>query len=181
MQSDTNADTVALTEAVTALYIHSRNQIDATLAAIDDKETKALRDLLGEESSAAVEARVLAKFPTIQSAVAALTGTDQAQLATQKPETTGGIDLNPELLDLKIKRDGNGVPLPAVMQPVESLQNINGFIPVIIQMTPVNMPLLLGVIDDQAPQQVGYDADSDDYEPQARLDDSVQPAADNVS
>ena len=181
VQSDTNADTVALTEAVTALYIHSRNQIDATLAAIDDKETKALRDLLGEESSAAVEARVLAKFPTIQSAVAALTGTDQAQLATQKPETTGGIDLNPELLDLKIKRDGNGVPLPAVMQPVESLQNINGFIPVIIQMTPVNMPLLLGVIDDQAPQQVGYDADSDDYEPQARLDDSVQPAADNVS
>ena len=182
VQSDTSIDTVALTEAVTALYIHSRNEVDADLPQIDDKETKALRDLLGEESSAAVEARVLAKYPTIASAVAGLTQTDQAQLVTQKPETTGGIDLNPELLDLQIKRDGNGVPLPTGMQPVESLQNINGFVPVIIQMTPINnLPLLLGVVEDEAPRQIGYEAEATDNQPQARMDVSIQPDADDVS
>ena len=59
----------------------------------------------------------------------------------------GGIDLNPELLDLQIKRDGNGVPLPLPMQPIENM-HIEGFLPVIINITPVtNLPLLLGLAD----------------------------------
>ena len=63
----------------------------------------------------------------------------------------GGIDLNPALLDLQIKRDANGVPLPLPMQPIERM-NIEGFIPVIINITPVtNLPLLLGLADDAAP------------------------------
>ena len=59
----------------------------------------------------------------------------------------GGINLNPVLFDLEIKRDGNGIPLPFNMQPIE-LMNIEGLIPVIINITPVyNLPLLLGLED----------------------------------
>jgi hypothetical protein len=57
----------------------------------------------------------------------------------------GGIDFNPALLDLQIKRDGNGVALPMNLQPIE-VMNIEGFLPVIINITPVvNLPLLLGL------------------------------------
>ena len=56
----------------------------------------------------------------------------------------GGINLNPALLDLQIKRDGNGIPLPITQQPIGNMK-IEGFIPVIINVTPVNLPLLLGV------------------------------------
>ncbi|MCK5214821.1 MAG: hypothetical protein KAR05_05660, partial [Candidatus Omnitrophica bacterium] len=59
-------------------------------------------------------------------------------------QTTGGIDFNPRLLDLQIKRDGRGVPLPLPMQDVEHI-NIEGLYPVIINIAPVNiqtMPFL---------------------------------------
>ncbi|MFA5089136.1 MAG: phosphoenolpyruvate carboxykinase domain-containing protein, partial [Candidatus Omnitrophota bacterium] len=60
-------------------------------------------------------------------------------------KTPGGINLDPALLDLQIKRDGNGVPLPLLLQPIDQL-NIQGFLPVIINITPVtNLPMLLGM------------------------------------
>jgi len=63
----------------------------------------------------------------------------------------GGINLNPALLDLQIKRDANFVPLPMNLQPIENMY-IEGFIPVIINVTPVvNLPLLLGLTDTEAP------------------------------
>ncbi|MCK5082887.1 MAG: hypothetical protein KAR31_08270, partial [Candidatus Omnitrophica bacterium] len=63
----------------------------------------------------------------------------------------GGINLNPELLDLQIKRDGNGVPLPMNLQPIHRMK-IDGFVPVIINVTPVvNLPLLLGFADSDKP------------------------------
>jgi hypothetical protein len=55
----------------------------------------------------------------------------------------GGIDLDAEHLNLKVKRDGNGIPLPVSMQPLEII-NINGLVPVIINVAPVNMPLIFG-------------------------------------
>ena len=59
----------------------------------------------------------------------------------------GGIDLNPALLDLQIKRDGNGVPLPLPQQPIEAMR-IDGFVPIIINITPIpNLPMLLGLAD----------------------------------
>ena len=62
-------------------------------------------------------------------------------------EDVGGINLNPALLDLQIKRDANGVPLPLPRQPIGEM-HIDGFIPVIINITPVtNLPLLLGLAD----------------------------------
>ncbi|HSV43594.1 MAG TPA: hypothetical protein VLJ10_03480, partial [Candidatus Bathyarchaeia archaeon] len=69
--------------------------------------------------------------------------TDQAMLGEEK----GGIDLNPALYDLQIKRDGNGVPLPLPQQPIETM-HIDGFTPILIEMTPVqNLPTLLGLKD----------------------------------
>jgi len=60
------------------------------------------------------------------------------------PETVGGIDFNPDLLDLQIRRDVNGTPLPLPQQPIHNI-NIDGFIPVIINISPVpSIPLLMG-------------------------------------
>ncbi|MCA9395199.1 MAG: fructose-bisphosphate aldolase class I [Candidatus Omnitrophica bacterium] len=98
---------------------------------------------------------------------------DNALVAIEKPETTGGIDLNPEIMNLQIMRDGNGVALPLPQQPVETLQNIEGFIPVIMQMTPItNMPLILGLGIDFNPTEFGYDAKNSDDEPRARRENA---------
>jgi len=59
---------------------------------------------------------------------------------------TGGINLNPASLDLQIKRDANWVPLPMDQQPILNMK-IDGFSPVIINIAPVNVPLLLGFND----------------------------------
>lgn len=68
-------------------------------------------------------------------------------MVVQGQEEVGGINLDPALLDLQIKRDANFVPLPLPQQPIHSM-NIEGFIPVIIHITPVtNLPMLLGLAD----------------------------------
>jgi hypothetical protein len=55
----------------------------------------------------------------------------------------GGIDLNAANLNLLIKRDGAGVPLPINMQDMEQLKNIQGFVPEIIEIKPaVSLPIL---------------------------------------
>ncbi len=60
-------------------------------------------------------------------------------------ENVGGINLNPKLLNLQIKRDGRGVPLPLEQQPLDDMK-IDGFFPVIIRITPIpNLPLRLGI------------------------------------
>jgi fructose 1,6-bisphosphatase len=68
---------------------------------------------------------------------------DSAQAATPY----GGIDLNPEFLKLQIKRDGRGIPLPMNLQSIETIK-IDGFVPLIINITPINnVPMLLGIAD----------------------------------
>ena len=94
---------------------------------------------------------------------------DNALLTTQKPDTTGGIDLNPAMLNLQIMRDGNGVALPLPMQPVETMQNIEGFIPVIMQLTPVTtMPMILGVSLDLNSNEFGSAPQAAEETPQAK-------------
>ncbi len=57
----------------------------------------------------------------------------------------GGIDLNPANLNLQIKRDGDGIPLPLPQQPIGDM-NIDGFYPVIINVLPIQgIPALLGM------------------------------------
>jgi hypothetical protein len=54
----------------------------------------------------------------------------------------GGIDLNADGLNMTIKRDGKGVPLPLSQQDMNALRTIEGFEPVIIQIEPaVNLPI----------------------------------------
>jgi len=57
--------------------------------------------------------------------------------------TFGGIDLNSANLNLQIKRDGKGVPLPMAQQDMAQLMQIQGFVPVIIEIKPaVNLPII---------------------------------------
>ena len=93
------------------------------------------------------------------------------QLTTSDEFTKGGIDLNSALLDLQIKRDGNGVPLPIFNQPPDLLMNIQGFLPVIINVTPVNVPLLLGLADTTDPESdFGFIFDLDPSDRKARFE-----------
>jgi hypothetical protein len=65
---------------------------------------------------------------------------------TVAPGRKGGIDLNPANLNLQIKRDDAGVPLPLQFQDIPNIR-INGLVPVIINIVPVaDVPMLLGVI-----------------------------------
>ena len=59
----------------------------------------------------------------------------------------GGINLDPSLLDLQIKRDRRGIPLPLQQQPVDL--HIEGFLPVIIDAHPVSLPFILGLGENQ--------------------------------
>ena len=60
----------------------------------------------------------------------------------QSVDLKGGIDLNAANLNLQIKRDGNGVPLPLLQQDLTQMNNIQGFIPVIIEVKPAaNLPI----------------------------------------
>ena len=74
----------------------------------------------------------------------------------------GGIDLNPNNVNLEIKGEGMDVPMPA-FDPVQLEQmNIEGFYPVIYNIIPVtNLPLLLGVSEkkDTQPSDSAQDKD----------------------
>jgi hypothetical protein len=60
----------------------------------------------------------------------------------EKKDLKGGIDLNAAQLDMQIKRDGNGVPLPVAQQNIESIQ-IDGMVPQILNIRPVtSLPML---------------------------------------
>ena len=67
-------------------------------------------------------------------------------MLSQSPDafTKGGIDFDPGLLNLQIKRDDSGVPLPMESQDIPHIQ-IEGLYPIIINITPItNLPLFLG-------------------------------------
>ncbi len=50
--------------------------------------------------------------------------------------STGGIDMNASNMDMLIKRDGRGVVLPLSQQDLSALENIEGFVPRIIEIRP---------------------------------------------
>ena len=60
-------------------------------------------------------------------------------------ENPGGIDINPALLDLLVKRDGNGIKIPMAQLPVKDT-DIYGFEPVIFKIEQVdNLPAFIGI------------------------------------
>jgi len=69
-------------------------------------------------------------------------GSSNQTMNKEKTSDVGGIDFNSANLNLQIKRDGKGVPLPISQQNLESI-HIDGLIPVIIEIKPaVDSPLL---------------------------------------
>jgi hypothetical protein len=72
---------------------------------------------------------------------AAMMGTE-ATPAMNKEELRGGIDLNSANLNMQIKRDGNGVPLPVSEQDLSQVR-IDGLVPVILSIQPAgSLPAL---------------------------------------
>ncbi len=74
------------------------------------------------------------------------------QESTKKDEAmitknVGGIDLTMEKLNLQIKRDTQGIPLPMNLQPLESIK-IDGFVPIIINITPVNNIPFISILEE---------------------------------
>ena len=66
---------------------------------------------------------------------------DRAQNIPGIADRNGGIDLNSAGLDMQIKRDGNGVPLPISQQNLDNIK-INGLVPVILDILPAaGLPL----------------------------------------
>ncbi len=69
------------------------------------------------------------------------------QLSDSQIRKVGGIDLSAERMDLKIKRDGNGVVLPVADQDLQNLK-IDGLSPVILDVqpaTPASVPFLMNL------------------------------------
>ncbi len=67
--------------------------------------------------------------------------TDKAMLGPA--DEFGGLDLNAAPLNLLIKRDGRGVPLPLLRQDWAQLSQIRGFYPTIIEIKPAGtLPIL---------------------------------------
>ncbi|MDP8212012.1 MAG: phosphoglycerate kinase [Candidatus Zapsychrus exili] len=94
--------------------------------------------------------------------------TSIANIKDQAMITPGGIDLNPAYLDMQIKRDGAGIPLSLDMQSIETMR-IEGFIPVIINITPINnFPMLLGMrntADDEGEKETQKLSSAKELEP----------------
>jgi hypothetical protein len=58
-------------------------------------------------------------------------------------KSVGGIDMNTSEMNLQIKRDGEGVPLPVSQQNLENIR-INGLVPVILDIQPATVLPLFG-------------------------------------
>ncbi len=82
---------------------------------------------------------------------------DVAMIQNMESTSTGGINLDPAMLNLQIRRDGKGVPLPMVEQDVDLGMRVIGFYPVVINVMPVNVPQLLGFAGDDLHDTVSQD------------------------
>ena len=69
----------------------------------------------------------------------------------------GGIDLNSANLNLQIRRDGKGVPLPLAQQDMAQLMQIKGFVPIIIEIKQaVNIPIISELQQKLSPKIQGF-------------------------
>ena len=65
----------------------------------------------------------------------------QADRQVDNAQVRGGIDFAQSNLDMQIRRDGKGVPLPVSQQNLDNIR-INGLVPVILEIKPAaNLPL----------------------------------------
>ncbi len=73
--------------------------------------------------------------------LAALLNQDAAQASNA--DDLGGIDLDPAHFNMRIKRDAEGVVLPAALQDLKYFENIQGLVPNILEIKPAeDVPIL---------------------------------------
>jgi hypothetical protein len=90
-------------------------------------------------SNELIRVRVSSEIVEAEILIAAAKEADAAMDVT----TPGGIDLNASHLDMQIKRDGQGVPLPLAQQDMAQLNRIQGFEPEILEIKPaINLPVI---------------------------------------
>ncbi len=78
---------------------------------------------------------------------------DQAMVNLMEEKTPfGGIDMNAANLNLQIKRDGKGVPLPLPQQDLEHIR-IDGLVPIILEIKPALATPLLSELQVAGAQQ----------------------------
>jgi len=78
-------------------------------------------------------------------------------LGSSPVKNPGGIDLNPQAIEMD--KSGSGVDFPVPAFDPTQFQNIEGFIPIIINVSPItNIPLLLGLTETaEEPTDLGFD------------------------
>ncbi|MBF0478078.1 MAG: hypothetical protein HQL26_01210 [Candidatus Omnitrophica bacterium] len=104
-----------------------QNALFKVVADLNTKKLLLKNTITGERITATNYNLVTANAPDIAKAV-----------VEELKKTVGGIDMDSSLLNLKIKRDANGVPLKFDMQDQGMLNELPGLKPVIIDITPVN-------------------------------------------
>jgi HEAT repeat protein len=105
---------------------------------------KMIKDKLGDNDKSVRQAAQEALIKLGVSEAGIRDGFDPAKDNAALSQDPGGISLDAKMLDLQIKRDGNGVPLPISQQSLGNI-NIQGFVPQIISIQPVNLLALLGL------------------------------------
>jgi len=105
----------------------------------EDEDMDVLRDALRNTLQTEIRSLIKGAIDSIEK-----TGEKPFALEANAASPLGGINFNTDLIDWQIKRDGNGIPLPMNLQPIEAMQ-IDGFVPVILNVTPVSLPMLLGL------------------------------------
>jgi len=134
------------------LPAEATNRMQTLTAMMDSRRREEARDQVSDPTDDSFPSALVDLV-----AQAAFTDGDPGLLVDPSSDTPedeadlGGIDLNPALYELVIKRDDNGVPLPVHQQPIKNIQmKIDGFTPVIIHVEPAyNLPTILGLNDEE--------------------------------
>ncbi|MBF0485941.1 MAG: hypothetical protein HQL16_05460 [Candidatus Omnitrophica bacterium] len=111
---------------VKAAFRHSVQSTDSKKMTVARQDVKYFKKWLGVQLAKINEASDAAM-------VTAIKPVDRAQ--TSDDFTRGGIDMNAANLDLTIRRDGRGMPLPTSEQNLDNI-HIDGLVPVILDIKP---------------------------------------------
>ncbi len=109
----------------------------ALILGMDKKNPNYFYTMTGDEDDKSLKELTIYKHAKQISRINGSGSHDAAMVALNK----GGIDFNSSNLNLQIKRDGKGVPLPFAQQDMAQINNIEGFVPVILEIKPAgNLP-----------------------------------------
>jgi len=116
------------------LLVPNKIKVRGANARLEDSEPQE-----GKEASSAVDNSMLTRsVPVVES---------------QNQKDVGGIDLNPNMLELQTQGSGVDFDIPIDPQAIQTIQ-IDGFSPVIFQIVPTNLPMLMGVLEGEEEQQL---------------------------